>query len=76
MDVQIADDLVCAGFRRDRLLAPPEQEGFDGAVSSDEEAAVLLPIVIGAITERLVGQHDVHKQVDGWLNARRTRLAG
>jgi hypothetical protein len=79
MDVQIADDLVCAGFRRDRLLAPPRPESFDGAVGSDEEAAALLPICIGELVtglERLVGPDEVSRQVNGWLDARRTRLAG
>jgi hypothetical protein len=26
--------------------------------------------------ERLVGPHEVHKQVDEWLDQRRTRLTG
>jgi hypothetical protein len=78
MDVQIADDLVCAGFRRDRLLAPPRPGRFRRRRRQRRRSGRTVAIVIGAITalERLVGQHEVHKQVDGWLDERLTRLAG
>ena len=63
---------IAAWLRRD-------QEGFDRVVGSDEEAAALLPVVIGELVtglERLVGPDEVSRQVNGWLDARRTRLAG
>jgi hypothetical protein len=79
MDTEIVDDLRAQAFAAVAAWLRRDQEGFDGVVGSDEEAAVLLPIVIGELItalERLVGQHEVHKQVDGWLDERRTRLAG
>jgi hypothetical protein len=56
-----------------------DQEGFDGVVGSYQEAVVLLPVVIGELIsalERLVGPDEVARQVDEWLDIRRTRLAG
>ena len=55
------------------------RRGFDSVVGSDEEAACLLPVAIDELItalERLVGRDEVHKQVDAWLDERRTRLAG
>ena len=77
MDVEIADDLRAQGIRCNRLLDPPR--GFDGVVGSDEEAAVLLPVVIGELVsalERLVGPDKVARQVDEWLDQRAARLTG
>jgi hypothetical protein len=59
------------------LLDQPR--GFDGVVGSDEEAAVLLPVVIGELVsalERLVGPDKVARQVDEWLDQRAARLTG
>jgi hypothetical protein len=74
---EITDDLrsrafaaIAAGLRRD-------QEGFDVVFGSDEEAAVLLPVVIGELIgalERCVGRDEVRHQIDAWLDKRAARL--
>ena len=79
MDTEIIDDqrsramsAIAAWLRRD-------QEGFDAVVGTDEEAAVLLPVVIGELAtaiERLVGPDELSKQVSDWLDERAARLAG
>jgi hypothetical protein len=56
-----------------------DKDGFDAVAGTDAEAAVLLPVAIGELItalERCVGPHELHKQVDQWLDARRERLAG
>jgi hypothetical protein len=79
MDTQIADDLRAQAFAAIACWIRRDQEGFDGVVGSDEEAAVLLPIVIGELIsalERLVGPDEVERQVDAWLSERAARLTG
>jgi hypothetical protein len=78
MDVQIADDLRAQAMAAVAAFIHRDQPGFDAVVGTDEEAAVLLPVVIGELVtalERLAGPDEVHKQVDTWLNDRRQRLA-
>jgi hypothetical protein len=61
------------------MPAAPRPRGFDGVVGSDDEAAVLLPVVIGELVtalERLVGRDEVIRQIDGWLGEHLRRLAG
>jgi hypothetical protein len=79
MPPEIIDDVrvqamaaIAAWLRRD-------QEGFDTVVGSDEDAAALLPVVIGELVtapERLVGPAEVERQVSEWLNVRAAQLAG
>jgi hypothetical protein len=79
MDTEIVDDLRSQAMAAIAAWIHRDQEGFDAVVGSDEEAACLLPVVIGELItalERLVGRDEVHKQVDAWLDVRRTRLAG
>lgn len=79
MDVQIADDLRAEAMAAIACWLRRDQEGFDRVVGNDEEAAALLPICIGKLVtglERLVGPDEVGRQVNSWLDARRTRLAG
>jgi hypothetical protein len=57
----------------DRMVGGFEEfeEGFDGVVGSDEEAACLLPVVISELVtglERLVGRAEVEAQINGWLD--------
>jgi hypothetical protein len=53
--------------------------GFNAVAGTDEEAACLLPVVLGELCralERLVGPADL-RQVAGWLDAHREgRLGG
>jgi hypothetical protein len=79
MDTEIVDDLRGQAFAAIACWIHRDQEGFDAVVGSDEEAACLLPVAIDELItalERLVGRDEVHKQVDAWLDERRTRLAG
>jgi hypothetical protein len=56
-----------------------DQEGFDIAAGDDEEAAEILPVVIGELCtaiERLTSPGDLRQQVNAWLNEHAARLAG
>ena len=79
MDVQIADDLRAQAMAAIACWIHRDQVGFDAVVGPDEDAAVLLPVVISELVsalERRVGRDEVHRQVDEWLEVRRQRLAG
>ena len=49
MDVEIADDLRARAFAAIAKWIHRDQPGFDAVVGTDEEAAVLLPVVIGEL---------------------------
>jgi hypothetical protein len=79
MDVQIADDLRAQAFAAIAAWIRRDQEGFDAVAGMDQEAAVLLPVVIGELVsalERCVGPLEVHRQVEERLSGRAARLAG
>jgi hypothetical protein len=64
--------LIAAWIHRDN-------EEFDGLLGNDEGAEEILPVAIGeqiTALERLAGPDEVRRQIDGWLEERRTRLAG
>jgi hypothetical protein len=79
MPPEIIDDqraramaVIAAWLRRDK-------EGFDGLLGDDEEAAEILPVVIGELVtglDRLVGRAEVEAQVHGWLDERAARFGG
>jgi hypothetical protein len=53
--------------------------GFDGVVSSDEEAACLLPVVISELVTGWSGWLAALRfeaQINGWLDERAARLTG
>ena len=78
MDVQIADDLRAQAFAAIGAWIHRDQEGFDAVVGPDEDAAVLLPVVIGELVSALEiswGRDRVHREVDEWLERRAARLA-
>ena len=75
----IIDDVRAQAMAAIAAWLRSDQEGFDRVVGSDEEAAALLPVVIGELVtglERLVGPDEVSRRVNVWLDARRARLAG
>jgi hypothetical protein len=54
-----------------------DKEAFDMAAGDDEEAAEILPVVIGELCtalERLTSPGDLRQQVAGWLDAHREGL--
>jgi len=55
-----------------------DKAGFDAVVSSDEEAAVLLPVVISELAsalEHLTSPQQLRREVSAWLDEHRARLA-
>jgi hypothetical protein len=79
MHPAITDNLRSQGFAAIAAWLRRDQEGFDSIVGSDEEAAVLLPVVIDELVsalERLVGPDELERQIDGWLDERAARLTG
>jgi hypothetical protein len=79
MHTETVDDLRAQAMSVIACWLRRDQEGFDIIVGSDQDAAVLLPVCIGELIsalERLVGPDEVRRQIDEWLDIRRTRLAG
>jgi hypothetical protein len=83
MHTETVDDLRSQAFAAISAWIRRDQEAFDCVVGTDEEAAVLLPVVIGELVsalERSVGPAEVRRQVDQFLDqfleVRRQRLAG
>jgi hypothetical protein len=79
MPPEVVDDLRAQALAAISAWIHRDEEGFDAVVGDAKEAQVLMPVVIGELVtalERLLGPHEVHKQVDAWLEDRRQRLAG
>jgi hypothetical protein len=55
-----------------------DKEGFNAVIGSDEEAAVLLPVVISELTtalEHLTSPRQLRQEMSSWLDEHCARLA-
>ena len=72
MDTEIVADLRAQAFAAVAAWLRRDQEGFDGVVGSDEEAAVLLPIVIGELSRpwsvSSASTRSTSKSMAGWMS--------
>jgi len=78
MPAEIIDDQRARAFAAISAWLRRDQEGFDAAAGSDEEAAVLLPICIGELAtalEHLTSPAQLRREVANWLDEHRARLA-
>lgn len=78
MDTQIADDLRAQAMAAVDCWLRRDKEGFDAVVGSDEEAAVLLPVVIMELAtalEALTSPQQLRREVSAWLDEHRARMA-
>jgi hypothetical protein len=77
MPPEVEDQLRARAFA---IVAAYLRNDLDGVLALvGDDGAELLPIVVELLTGgflRLVSADELERQVDQWLDARRTRLAG
>ena len=78
MPAEIRDDLRAQAMAAIACWLERDKAGFDAVVGSDQEAAVILPVVIGELgtaLEQLTSPMDLRREVSSWLEEHRARLA-
>lgn len=78
MPPEIRDDLRAQAVAAIHAWLGRDKAGFDAVVGSDEEAAVLLPVVIMELAtalEHLTSPQQLRREVSAWLHEHRARQA-
>jgi hypothetical protein len=83
---EIADELRARAFGIIQAYLRDDVQAAETLLGDDQDAAVLLPVLLGLLVEAValllgegdpvVGRASLADQVGQWLNERRNRLAG